>query len=148
MLKIVTATLVAGIGFIGSADAGKVSDVFAAYTADYPSTTEYNARVHPNKAHLCVSFRLAEPAVVKIRWKVIGEDGVIRFYAISTDHDTEDELGQLQPGIYNKCFHPPELEPGRYSMTVSVRARDGGRTLRDGCKFEISGFGMKYLNEE
>lgn len=140
MLKIVTAALVAGIGFIGSADAGKVSDVFAAYTADYPSTTEYNARVHPNKAHLCVSFRLAEPAVVKIRWKVIGEDGVIRFYAISTDHETEDELGQLQPGIYNKCFHPPELEPGKYDMTVSVRPKGGYGVKRDTCSFEVKGF--------
>lgn len=141
MLKIVTGVLIAVMGFMGSVDAGKISDVFAAYTADYPSLTDYNAMMHPNKAHLCVSFRITESTVVKIRWKIIGEDGIIRFYAISTDHNTEDELGELSPGIYNKCFHPPELEPGKYSMTVSVRARDGGRTLRDGCKFEISGFG-------
>lgn len=140
MLKMVIGALIAGMGFMCSVDAGKVSDVFAAYTTDYPSLTDYNARMHPNEAHLCISFRVEEPTAVKIRWKVIGEDGVIRFYAISTDHDTDDELGDLQPGIYNKCFHPPELEPGKYLMTVSVRARDGGRALRDNCEFEISGF--------
>lgn len=141
MVKMLIAGLIVCIGFVNSVYASKVSDVFAAYTSDYPSIDKYNVRMHPNKAHLCVSFRITESTVVKIRWKIIGEDGIIRFYAISTDHNTEDELGELSPGIYNKCFHPPELEPGRYSMTVSVRARDGGRTLRDGCKFEISGFG-------
>lgn len=141
MLKLLLVGLIVYSGFTSSVYASKVSDIFAAYTADYPSLTEYSARMHPNRAHLCVSFRLDEPAIVKIRWKVIGEDGVIRFYAISTDHNTEDELGELSPGIYNKCFHPPELEPGKYSMTVSVRSLDGGRILRDKCAFEISGFG-------
>lgn len=140
MLKIVTGVLIAVMGFMGSVDAGKISDVFAAYTADYPSLTDYNAMMHPNKAHLCVSFRLSAPSVVKIRWKIEGEDGTIRYYAISTDHDTEDELGELQPGIYNKCFHPPELEPGKYNMTVSVRPKGGHGVKRDSCSFEVKGF--------
>ena len=140
MIKTLIAGIVVCVGITGNAYAGKVSDVFAAYTANYPSVTEYSARLHPNRAHLCVSFRIVEPTAVKIRWKVEGEDGTIRYYAISTDHDTEDELGDLQPGIYNKCFHPPELEPGKYNMTVSVRAMDGGRILRDKCKFQVSGF--------
>lgn len=118
----------------------KISDVFAAYTAEYPNIDKYNARMYPNKAYLCVSFRVVEPTEVKIRWKVVGEDGVIRFYAISTDHDEADELGDLQPGLYNKCFHPPELEPGRYFMRVNVKPRRGIAVDSDECKFEVAGF--------
>lgn len=141
MIKMLIAGLVVCTGFLSNVYASKLSDVFAAYTTNYPSIIGYTAIMLPNRAHLCVSFRIVEPTIVKIRWKIEGEDGTIRYYAISTDHDTEDELGELQPGIYNKCFHPPELEPGKYSMTVSVRSLDGGRILRDRCKFEISGFG-------
>lgn len=127
--------------FTAKANAGGViSDVFAAYTSDWPSLTNYSARMHPNKAHLCVSFRLTGPSVVKIRWKIEGEDGTIRYYAISTDHDSMDQLGELQPGIHNKCFHVQELEPGLYKMTVSVKPRNGHGIKRDTCSFEIKGF--------
>lgn len=122
------------------ARASTVSDVFAAYTSDYPCLTNYNARMHPNKVHLCVSFRLSKPSAVKIRWKIEGADGTIKYYAISTDHNTDDQLGELQPGIHNKCLHPQELEPGIYNMTVSVRPRHGHGVKRDRCSFEVKGF--------
>jgi len=140
MIKTLIAGIVVCVGITGNAYASKVSDVFAAYTTDYPSITEYSARLHPNSAHLCVSFMVVKPTAVKIRWKVECEDGTIRYYAISTDQVAEDEVGDLQPGIYNKCFHPPELEPGKYNMTVSVKSRHGAKVKSDRCKFEISGF--------